>query len=75
MQRQAYFLGHAYAAPALHMQRPEKINLLQNYKKLFFQLHLRKKVAQSKVVFFHIKNVFLLFTPVFQFLKKELVFL
>ena len=36
MQRQAYFLGHAYAAPALHMQRPEKINFLQNYKKIIF---------------------------------------
>jgi len=39
------FLGAAYAAPALHMQRPEKLNFLQNYKKSFFQLQLRKKVA------------------------------
>ena len=44
MHRQAYFLGAAYAAPALDMQRPEKLNFLQNYKKIvFFNLILEKK--------------------------------
>ena len=40
--------GGAYAAPELHMQRPEKLNLLQKNKKVIFQLHPRKKITVTK---------------------------
>ena len=45
-----------YWPSAVHMHRPEKLNLLQNLKKTLFQLHLRKKEAESKVVFFITKQ-------------------
>ena len=38
-RRQAYFLGHAYAAMLLNMHCPEKINLVQNNKKVIFSTY------------------------------------
>ena len=72
MQRQAYFLGAAYAAPR-KIKFPTELQKI-----LFFQLHLRKKSSLIKSCIFSYKKncVFCgIVTPVFQFLKKELVFL
>ena len=66
MHRPAYFSGGAYAPP-------RKIKFATKLTKTFFQLHLREKVAESKVVFFYNeKNFFCgILTPIFQFKKKK----